>query len=449
MAKTVQKKIFKHLKNSTSEYFESDAFFILGVSGGPDSMTLMYLFHKLGLDALVVHINYAKRGKESEKDQELVEQMAFAWEFECCSIRLDPKDAEGENFQDWARKQRYQFFRELKEDAKAEAIVTAHHQNDQVETILQKVFRGSGPAAWQGMKEWDGELFRPLLNFSKEEVLAFCEAEAVPFRIDESNKESGFARNLIRNKLAQQMDELFPGWKKNILNLTEHGKAFEAGMDVITNQVFRENILHLKKYAALPEVLKPSVWKEILDQYDLPGGFSKGQLEELAGIEFLQPGKVIQVGNLQITRNREDIHLEQIGGSDFFTQKISKKQAKKGLKLSLFAGIKIKLTDNFKKEAPIRIDSLKLSWPLTLRSWESGDTFHPLGMDGHQKISDHLTNRKIPSHLKEKALVLCGSDGTIYAIIYPAEAANGEQGAISEMAKYDSDSHTFLTINFT
>ncbi|HBX66827.1 MAG TPA: hypothetical protein DEG32_11995, partial [Balneolaceae bacterium] len=112
-------------------------------------------------------------------------------------------------------------------------------------------------------------------------------------------------------------------------------------------------------------------------------------------------------------------------------------------------GIKFRLKSRLSKKASLQLDSDKLAWPLVLRTWEAGDAFHPLGMDGHQKVSDHLTNRKIPSHLKEKALVLCGSDSTIYAIIYPVSAVNGERGAVSEIAKYNSSSQTFLTINFT
>ncbi|MGN8225249.1 tRNA lysidine(34) synthetase TilS [Gracilimonas sp. BCB1] len=267
MANSISKKIQKHLSQSLADYFEPDAFFILGVSGGPDSMALLYLFHLLERDALVVHINYGKRGKQSDKDQELVEQLSFQWGFECCSIRLNPKEAEGGNFQNWARNQRYQFFQDLKGNSGADAIVTAHHQDDQAETILQKLFRGSGPAAWQGMKEWDGKLFRPLLNFDKEEILAFCESEAIPYRTDESNKSSDYARNFIRNEFASKMDDLLPGWKQNILNLPEQGKLFEASITEITEQVTNKNSINLKKYAQLPEILKPAVLKNLLDQF--------------------------------------------------------------------------------------------------------------------------------------------------------------------------------------
>lgn len=143
MAKSLKKTFKNHLSALLSDYFEPSSLFVIGVSGGPDSMALLYLLHLLEQDTFVVHVNYGKRGKKSDKDQELTEQMAFQWGFECCSIRLDPEEAKGKNFQNWAREQRYRFFRDLMQDLKADAIVTAHHQDDQIETILQKLFRGA------------------------------------------------------------------------------------------------------------------------------------------------------------------------------------------------------------------------------------------------------------------------------------------------------------------
>ncbi|MBD3617525.1 MAG: tRNA lysidine(34) synthetase TilS [Gracilimonas sp.] len=444
MAKSISKKLRDHLSNCLSDYFEEGALFVIGVSGGPDSMALLYLFHLLDVDVLTVHVNYGKRGKQADKDQELVEQMAFAWGFECCSIRLDPKEAKDRNFQDWARQQRYQFFRDLRDDFKADAIVTAHHQDDQVETILQKIFRGSAPTAWQGMQIWDGKLFRPLLPFSKEEILDFCELESVPYRIDKSNERSDFARNFIRNEFSEKMDRFFPGWKKNILDLPNQGKSFEAGMAALADQVSQNNTIYLKKFAELPETVKPAVIKTILDQFGMKSEYSKGQLKELAEIETLQTGKNLKIGNLLLTRDRDKIHLHTDKENEKVQVIISKEQAEKGVKEG---EISLKTAHNLDTDANLKLDQDKLSWPVTLRSWQAGDSFQPLGMEGNQKISDHLTNRKIPTTIREKGLVLCGSDGTIYAIIYPALSANEEWGAIAEMAKLTSTTQTLLTIN--
>lgn len=446
MAKSIVKKIQKQVAGHLENYFEDESFFIVGVSGGPDSMALLYLFHLLGADALAVHINYGKRGSHSNKDQELVEQMAFQWGFECCSVRLNPEDAKGENFQNWAREQRYQVFRDLKKHYRAEAIVTAHHQDDQIETILQKIFRGSSPTAWQGMKTWDGQLFRPLLTFTKKDILDFCEEKAVPYRIDKSNLENNFARNFLRSEFTEKMDELFPGWKKNLLALPEQGKLFETSIHIVTDQVIDENIINPGKFSDLPDILKPAVLKTMLDQARQEGKYSRSQLEQLTDIEFMETGRSIQAGDLQFTRARDGIHLLPANDTQPFSKLISKDQAEAGWKSE---DIHVKITPGKNNDHSLALNTELLDWPLTLRTWRSGDKFTPLGMSGTQKISDHLTNRKIPTFSREKALVLCGSDGTIYAIFYPGQAPNGEWGAISDRAKFKPDTQSFLTIKIS
>lgn len=444
MAKSNSKTFQDSLSDQLSEHLADDPFFVLGVSGGPDSMALMYLFYKLNIRGLVVHVNYAKRGPDSDLDQELVEQLAFEWGFECCSLRLNPREAEGENFQNWARKHRYQFFRDLKTEYEADGIALGHHQDDQIETILLKLFRGSSPAAWQGMQTWDGELFRPLLNFTKKEILDFCKEEAIPYRIDASNESSAFARNLIRNELAEQMDELLPGWKQQVLALPEKGAIFEQSLGFITNQVFGNGTINLKLFKKLPEQLKPDVLKNIFDRTGLEQAYSKGQLLSFSDIENLQTGKSYEIGSYLLTRDRDEIHLHQKKHNNSVHDSITRDEAQNGWENET---VSIRITSQEKAAAPLKLDEASLQWPLILRTWYSGDSFTPLGMKGSQKVSDHLTNRKIPTISREKALVLCGSDGTIYAIIYPLIANNDEWGAISEGAKISPESTTYLTIN--
>ena len=446
MAKSISERLQSHLSAQLSDHFEEDAFFILGVSGGPDSMALMYLFYLLNQDALIVHINYGKRGKQSDKDQELVEQMAFAWGFECCSVWLNPKDAGNENFQNWARKKRYQFFEDLKADYRADAIVTAHHKDDQVETILQKILRGSGPVAWKGMEDWDGRLFRPLLPFSKAEILGFCETEAIPYRLDASNEESGFARNFIRNEISEKMDAFFPGWQQNLLALEDHAKAYQESIRIVADRILKKNVLYVEKFADLPEVLKSAVLKFVLDEFGLNREYTRGELEELAELETLQTGKSREVASLVFTRDRDKILIHPNTSPLKIDEHIEEVEAEKGWEKH---GIRLKQKQDFNTKATLRVDAGTLNYPLHLRNWEAGDVIQPLGMQGHQKISDHLTNRKIPTISREKALVLCESDGTIYAIIYPVETSGGAKGAIAESAKISASTKNILSINIT
>lgn len=447
MAKSKLTIIQDHLEEVLSKYFEEDDLFILGVSGGPDSMALLYLMHLLNRNVFVVHVNYGKRGISSDKDQELVEQISFTWGFESCSVSLDPAGAENENFQNWAREQRYQFFRDFKENYKAAAIITAHHQNDQVETILQKILRGSAPTAWQGMQVWDGEILRPLLPFDKNDILDLCRSEAVPYRIDKSNNESDFARNFIRNELSGKMNELFPGWQQNLLDLNTFGTTYSSAVKYILESLSGDKFIHLNKLAELDTHLKKAVLKRFLDNHGIAGQYSKQQLNEMVNIDSLQTGKSIQIGGLELIRDRELLRLRtKIDSVEPTADIISRSDAVSGYKASHFT---ITLTDQKPKYPNLRMDASELNWPLEIRRWEPGDTFKPLGLNGRQKISDHLTNRKIPTVSREKALVLCGSDGTIYAIIYPDNADIGENGAISDTVKCAPYTKTYLTINFS
>ena len=144
-------------------------------------MAMLYLLHRFDIDTVVVHCNYQLRGGASDADQELVEDICMHWKMECVSLRFDSlKESDG-NFQDWARSRRYQAFEDIKNEYTANLILTAHHQDDQLETILQKVLRGSGIASWKGMEMLEGDLFRPLLNVSKSQIMEFVQEANVPY----------------------------------------------------------------------------------------------------------------------------------------------------------------------------------------------------------------------------------------------------------------------------
>lgn len=138
-------------------------------------MALLYALHKLNIDGLVVHVNYGLRGEESNGDQELVEQVSAMWGFEGCSIRPG-KAPGGRNFQQWARDTRYEFFEDLKKEYNADAIAVAHHQDDQLETVLFRILRGSGLDKLSAMNEWDDSrsIWRPFLKIPKQDLIDFA-----------------------------------------------------------------------------------------------------------------------------------------------------------------------------------------------------------------------------------------------------------------------------------
>lgn len=437
------------LSNAIKEHFSEVPTLLVGISGGPDSMALLYGLYKLGIEAVGVHINYGLRGNESDMDQELVEGMCFEWGFECCSVRLDSSESGNENFQNWARNERYRIFRELKKEFTADAIAISHHKDDQVETILQKLFRGSGPDTWTGMQMFDGELFRPLLGLSKEDILEYCEKNAVPYRVDGSNLESKYARNFLRREFSEQLNAFFPGWEENILKLPSFGGLNSKAISFITDSLVRDSELSLEEYNAMDVDLRYSVLKEFIERKAEGISLTGGLLKELDRLSDSQPGTEIPISeNVVVLRERNSIIIRS--GLDRKRQEINDSIREEQIRDGYHSnGLMLDLKKEIKfSDDHLTIDAGKLQYPLILRSWENGDRFQPLGMSGSQKISDHLANRKVRSSEKEKALILSGADGTIYALIFPLAQGNGQLGTISELVKCTGDTRMILEIKY-
>lgn len=196
-------------------------------------------------------------------------------------------------------------------------------------------------------------------------------------------------------------------------------------------------------YKKLPVKARSAVMKKIMDDRKIPVSYSKGQLQQLANLDELQTGRSIEIPPFLFFRDRDEIVIQlQQNESAQKEFTIKKKEAEQGLSIDSYF---LKISEE-SLSGEVSVDAAKLAWPLLLRPWQKGDAFQPLGMRGWQKISDHLTNRKISSHMKEKALVLCGADSTIYAIIYPEPAVNGEKYAIAGLAKLDDSTTNILTI---
>jgi tRNA(Ile)-lysidine synthase len=438
MSKSGFNSIQQQVSTQVNHLFPNSPLFVVGVSGGADSMALLYILKKIGVQVFVVHINYALRGQESESDQELVEGMAAVWGYDCCSVRLDSTAIDG-NFQKWAREERYRIFRDFKVQLQAHAIVTAHHLDDQLETILQRILRGGNPATWAGMKQWDGELFRPLLDIPKQEVLEFCSQQSVPFHDDTSNFESKYARNFLRNNVFPGFDNLFPGWKQNLRNLEYYARQNSKAIHFITERCLGEEGLIIREFNSLTGPLKAAVLKQFIET-KTGEILSKSEISNLVSIGEFQVGKMIPLNNQwQLLRDREYLKLIRETGKVSGGHIITQQDVEHGMEVS---GLRFGKQGSQIKLAALNLDFDQLNWPLTLRRWKNGDSFQPLGMDGSQKISDHLTNRKVSASKKKESLILSGADGTIYALFYAAP----EPGTISERAKVTQNTRHTLTI---
>lgn len=411
-------------------------------------MSLLYILHRLNIQTTVVHCNYGLRGEESDSDQTMVEEISAMWEMECISTRLDAGEAEGDNFQNWARDRRYQIFRDLKVELHTDYIVTAHHQDDQIETILQKILRGAGMGSWKGMAIVEDDIFRPLLSCSKEMIRIFANEFEIPFREDRSNFTDDYARNFLRNEWAPKLDLLFPGWRENLLKIRQRSEEFSFLTDELLSQIqTRRDCIDRKRLRKIRPSLFPVLILEFIKQNIPDYSVSAGFLDRVTDILELQTGGEIRINDhYSLMRNRDEILLHQnrpekkreiiIGHEDLDDGEVSTGQL----------SISLKPWNNQLELEALQFDAERFRWPLTLSDWKDGDSIQPLGMEGSQLISDLLTNSKISSAQKKQTKVIQSFDGIICAVIFPHKDKNGRIGVISDRVKCSASTSQTVTI---
>lgn len=412
-------------------------------------MALLYLLHRHGYQVVVVHCNYGLRGEQSDKDQQLVEQVCMLWNIECVSVKLEQDSAEGGNFQQWARSERYRIFREMKREYQAQYILTAHHQDDQIETILQKILRGSGISAFTGIKSLKNDLFRPLLEVSKSEIIDFVEKFNIPYRIDSSNEESTYARNFLRNRWFPMLEGLFPGWRTNILSLPEKAAVHQDLIKYVAADVRNDTMsFNRSRFIKLKDTMKPVVFKELFEEAVKDGAMTKGFLVNVQSLEGLQTGHYLDISEKHMVFRDRDLYRfvsKKSSKDDVPELIVSKKEVENGFQMKNIA-MNVESVPKTFSLSSLCLDIAKVSFPISIRNWSDGDQFQPFGMDGRQLVSDHLTNRKVPSHRKSEALIVESFDGMIAAVIFPSETNRTQPGTISERFRVCKTTQKILKI---
>lgn len=429
-------------------FADSDPHFICGASGGVDSMVLLYLLHRHNIETTVVHCNYQMRGAESDADQDLVEKMCMMWELDCISLKLNPKEAEGQNFQAWARNRRYQIFRDIKRETNADYIVTAHHRDDQLETILQKLLRGSGFSAWKGMQVLEGDLFRPLLSIQKNEITNFAKENHVLFRDDKSNESSKYARNFLRNEWIPKLNELFPGWQKNVLSIPDRAEEFDLLAKELIGQIrVNERTLDREKFLSINKKVWPTLVLQFLNDVLPDLTVTIGFLEQVEKLENLQTGAELVISDdYSLFRDRNRFVLNERKSKNVTEVILEKKSSSHQKKNLGTVEVSVQEWDQSISKKALQMDADSLKWPVKVRVWKDSDKIQPLGMKGSQSVAKLLANKKISAVEKNRAKVLQSFDGKICAVIFPHVTKNDQFGVISEQVKCTSQTETIVMI---
>lgn len=430
--------------------------FVAAVSGGCDSMVMLHMFHLLNIPVTVAHVNYAQRGNDSDQDEELVKNAAAGYGYECQVLKADTDELRGGNFQDNARKMRYRFLVEVMQQYGHDAIALAHHEDDQIETILFKILRGAGPVNWKGMKVWEEGLFRPLLHCGREVIETYADAKKIRYRLDSSNLTTDYARNVLRLSVFPELQEKIPGFRQNILNLPKIVTSIDSSLEWISHRIVGEGgRIQADGFLDMDMPLRKALIHHLVKRRFSDMSLSSGSLERLSECENLQTGRFLELsGGVVLYRERDHfllstraettstpggdetaenviIRIDELKKEALYIRDLAFELDAKGLPYSM--GI-------------LQLDADKLPAELTIRCWQAGDRFTPLGMHGTQLVSDHLTNRKITGQKKKEARVLSAFDGTVCAVIFPAPEKAIEAGTIDNRFALDDQSKRILRI---
>ena len=264
--------LIKKLQNTIfqKELFERGSGLVVAVSGGPDSVCLLNVLNQLkekyALELIVAHVNYNLRGQDSTKDEKFVLDLAKKYDLEVLVLR--PKIKTKNNLENNLRDIRYAFFEKIRKERSFDWIAVGHNLDDQAETFLQRLIRGSGMAGLRGMQFKNGRIIRPLLGFSRQEILEYLKARKLKYQIDKTNQEDIFLRNRIRHGLIPYLEKNFnPKFKETIFQTAVSLGEDYALIEKMVEDFFQKNqALSVKKILSLPRSLQKRIILQFLQK---------------------------------------------------------------------------------------------------------------------------------------------------------------------------------------
>ncbi|MFD2248244.1 tRNA lysidine(34) synthetase TilS [Pontibacter ruber] len=396
---------------------------LAAVSGGIDSVVLCEVLHQLKYTFAIAHCNFGLRAEDAEADQLFAKKLAKQYNVSFFTENFNTRafaEQEKLSIQMAARTLRYQWFEQVRQQENYDYIATAHHSNDLTETILLHLTKGTGIAGLHGIPAKNGHIIRPMLTLTKDDIYDFVTSERLIWREDTSNETTKYQRNKIRHEVIPVLKEINPNLEETMQHTAErvsHAESIVAAyIENLREQSIKEaenatyiSLLPLQNATGLPVVLH-----ELLRPYNFSYSVVLELVEALDGLS----GKQFDSPTHTLVKDRDQLVITPRNLSSFGSITIAEGQteAEAG---NLYFTIRSIAADKYKlntKPHVAALDADQLRFPLKLRSWQEGDWFVPLGMNGKKKISDFLIDKKVPANLKSQTLVLV-SDQSIAWIV--------------------------------
>lgn len=411
---------FQNLLNSRFSFLK-DTPLLLAVSGGLDSMVLADLCIKSGLDIALAHCNFKLRNEESDGDEDFIKAFAqtnnlevYITHFETETVATTQK----QSIQMAARQLRYGWFETLKNQNGFEYILTAHHADDNLETMLINLSRGTGLDGLTGIPELNGSIVRPLLEFDREDIHDFATYHKLSWREDSSNNSTKYVRNNLRHTIIPLLKEMNPSFIESFQNTQNHLKDTQSILEDYMLEVedkVVESIDENQMIYNVDRILSLNNPKGYL--YQLLKGYNFTDWTQITALLEAQSGKQIRSSTHRLIKNRSQLILTPLDKKSKISILIDASDTFVLLPSHSF-DLKLELSESLgsTSNTVVYLDLELLQFPLRLGNWNEGDYFYPRGMKGKKKLSKYFKDKKLSLIEKENKVVLYSNNAVVWIV---------------------------------
>ena len=423
---TIEETISKYIEKNNLLNAEAGKV-LVGISGGADSICLLIILRNLGYECEAVHCNFRLRGKESLRDETFVEDLCNKMGIKLHKRSFNTAQYASQNkisIEMAARELRYAYFKELIRETKAQGIAIGHHRDDNVETILLNLVRGSGIHGMCGIQPLNRKIIRPLLCVSRADILDYLERIEQDYVTDSSNNFKVFSRNRIRLDVMPLLNSINISASANIAaaieNINEAYKIYIKAIQEDIEKCYKEE--DNKKIIDISKLLESASPRSVIHEILSPLGFTRPQEDDIIKVMTGESGKMFSAKSWRLLIDRGNIIIIPIQNNDNDIERKFRFASHEGSMTIDGCGIinyqiidydQLKINPD-KRFAYLDVD--KMHGPLTIRTVKQGDTFSPFGLKGKKLVSDFMTDLKLTRFEKEEQKVICDGDEIAWVV---------------------------------